>query len=78
MLDDHVVLQLSSDEAVVLFELLSRFDENDVLDIQHGGERAALWRLHGALEKKLVEPFRRDYDELLSAARERLAERYGT
>lgn len=69
-----VTPNLSADEALVLFELLYRFQEGDggALTIQHKGEEVALWRLLGELERVLVEPFRPDYTALVEAARDRL------
>lgn len=73
MSSESVSIRLSSDEALVLFELLARFEQEESFAIEHHGETVALWRLEGALEKVLAEPFRSDYRGLVSAARERLA-----
>lgn len=69
-----VRLKLSADEALVLFEWLSKRDDDDALDslIEHWSEQLVLWRLLRQLEKTLAEPFRPDYAGLLVAARERL------
>jgi hypothetical protein len=75
----EVSVILSSDEALVLFELLHRWEdagwyENaDLLP----GERTALWAVSGRLETILVEPFKDDYRKLVDQARERLRERSG-
>jgi hypothetical protein len=71
---EAVQLRLSPDEALVLFDWLSKRDDDDALDplIEHWSEQLVLWRLLGQLEKKLVEPFHPKYSELLSAAQERL------
>jgi hypothetical protein len=64
---------LSSDEALVLFELLHRWeDEEQVSAPRHGAEQVALWNLSAALERVLIEPFSADYRQLLSEARARL------
>jgi hypothetical protein len=63
---------LSADEALVLFELVSRFSDSDQLTIADQAEAATLWKLCGQLEKLLVEPFSPQYAELLSKARERV------
>ena len=55
-------LQFGIDEALVLFEMLADFHSQSSLAIQSPEERLALIRLHGALEKSLVEPFRRDIE----------------
>ena len=78
MSDIVVNLQLGMDEALVLFEALADFHSQLSLAVPSPAERLALIRLHGALEKSLVEPFQADYQELLEAARERLKAEFGT
>jgi hypothetical protein len=56
---DEVVVRLSRDEALVLFEWLSRTDEatNDFGDlVEDQAEQRALWNLTSFLEGVLVEP----------------------
>ena len=72
MSEKHLQISLTNDEALVLFELLSRFSDSDKLTIEHQSEERALWNLNCLLEKELVEPFKSNYDELLQAARENL------
>ena len=67
-----VSLDLSEDEALVLFEFLTRYGESDRLEIADQAEQRALWNLCANLEKTLVEPFDPGYGELLVAARGRL------
>ncbi len=68
-----VTVKLTSDEALVLFELLQRFSTTDTLLVEHRAEEVALCSLTNLLERELGEPFRTDYDQLLTAARERLS-----
>ena len=75
--DQPVSLALTQDEALVLFELLSRYDDTESLSTEDNSEVLALWRLHGTLQKVLVTPFLPDYAERLEAARERLRVQYG-
>ena len=76
-----VTIQLSSDEALVLDALVSRFDASEerstTLVIEHSAERAAVWALQAALERTLVAPLRPDYDRLLGEAQKRLCEKAG-
>jgi hypothetical protein len=65
-------IELTGDEALVLFELLSRYYSSDSLSIEDQAERRTLWNLHCQLEKQLVEPFQPDYGALLRQARDRL------
>jgi hypothetical protein len=71
-----ITIQLSADEAFVLFELLARFDQTDKLQLKSNAEFVVLSRVHGQLEKALVVPFHRRYREFLEDARKRLAATY--
>jgi hypothetical protein len=72
------MVTLTSDEALVLFELLHRWEDSGAIDVAlHQGEQTALWALSGLLESVLVEPFDGDYPELVEGARYRLSERGG-
>jgi len=73
-----MTLEIDHDAALVLLALLVRFDHTEVLSLEHPAETAALWALQGALDRVLVEPFDRRYDELLAPARARVAERAGS
>jgi hypothetical protein len=68
-------IKLSRDVALVLFEWLVQHHEEDWAGVPftHPGELSALALLTGALERTVVESFDPRYDELLSAARDRLA-----
>jgi hypothetical protein len=72
--EKDVTLRLTADEALVLFDWLHRCEDEDaVVQPEHDGERTALFNLSALLERELVEPFRRDYRELVDQARTRLA-----
>lgn len=69
----EVVIRLSQDEALVLFERLHRSEDQDGLSQPvHHGEQVALWSLSALLERELVEPFADNYLDLLAGARDRL------
>ena len=73
-----MAVTLTSDEALVLFELLHRWEDSGEIDtVLMPGEQTALWALSGSLESILVEPFEGNYRELVDYARQRLAERGG-
>jgi len=78
MRDTVVNLQLGIDEALVLFETLADFHIQPSIALPSPAERLAFIRLHGVLEKSLVEPFRPDYQKVLEAAKARLAAQFGT
>jgi hypothetical protein len=75
-----MTIELSEDQALVLFELLSRYGEGDArrLVIGEAAERNVLWALTAALERQLVPPFQTNYEELLSAARARVEAQHGS
>ena len=72
MKKDQVEIKFTKDEAIVLFEFLSRFSDKDELKIEHQAEERALWNLTCYFERELVEPFSENYCQILDAARERL------
>lgn len=72
MTDRKVLLELSKDEALVLFEWLHRFNEAEDKRFEDQAEQRVLWNLEAMLESALVEPFDAKYDELLTAARARV------
>jgi hypothetical protein len=60
---------LSREEALVLFEFLSRFSDQETLAIEDQAEARVLWDILAALESELDEPFQPDYANKLSEAR---------
>lgn len=71
MTDKKVNIELSKEEAIVLFEFLSRFNESDDLSrFKDQSEQRVLWDIECILEKELSEPFRADYQEIVNKARE--------
>ena len=72
MSSEAVHLELTKDEAVVLFEFLSRFEDTERLKILDKAEERSLRTLQGRLESQLVEIFMPNYLELVQQARDRL------
>jgi hypothetical protein len=71
-MSDMVLISLPKAEALVLFEMLSRYDEGSsdrVLTVNDYAERHALWKLHGYFQRELVEPLLPNYDALLASAK---------
>ncbi|MFE7846535.1 hypothetical protein ACFUTX_15225 [Microbacterium sp. NPDC057407] len=67
-------ITLSADEALVLFDMLRRWDDpRSGLPVDRA-ERAALWALSAALERVLTEPFDLNYVDIVAAAREKLGQ----
>lgn len=79
---DIVVIRLDGNEAVVLFELLSRWaaSENSATPtsecFKNSAEGAVLLGLLAELEKQLVAPFKSDYQHILQKARYALEHRW--
>lgn len=70
--EDLVRIELTGDEALVLFDFLERFSESDKLVLEDQAEQRALWNLTCILEQALAQPFAANYGDLLSQARDRL------
>ena len=68
----EVAITLTKAEALVLFDLLSRFSETGKMDFNHKAENQVLWNMCCILETALTEPFSGNYEELLQNARESL------
>ena len=76
MENNEITITLNKDEALVLFEFLSRFNENDNKEIfQDQAEEKVLWRIEGQLEKILVEPFMPNYQDIIKEARNRIRDK---
>lgn len=67
----RVAIELSTAEALVLFELLTRWYEEslDTLLIKHQAEQRVLWDIQCILERQLTAPFQADYQDQVIAAR---------
>lgn len=75
---EEIKISLSKEEALVLFEFLSRVNENDSkLMIEDNSEERVLWNICSDLEKVLVEPFQENYCEILKQAREKVRDKNG-
>ncbi len=68
------VIELSRDEALVLFDWLSERTAEKA-GLVDAAELRVLWVIENHLESQLVEPFLPNYVELLKAAKSRLVPR---
>jgi hypothetical protein len=75
-MDNSVHVQLSQDQALVLFELFARFQESNRLGLTNNAEFIALSEVAAQIESALVQPFSPHYGELLAEAQARLGEGY--
>jgi len=78
MTNEEITIALSPEEALVLFDFLWRFSQEDVLKIQDQAEERLLWDLCASLESKLDEPFARNYQDLLASARQKVRDKDGS
>ena len=67
-------LNITEDEAVVLFEFFHRFDESDKLEFTHPAEYIALMKIAGQIDRASPAFFDQKYETLLESARQRIAE----
>jgi hypothetical protein len=67
-----VSIDLSADEALVLFEFLTRYTDSDRLETVDQAEQRVLWNLCALLERSIVPPVDPNYAEQLASARGRL------
>jgi hypothetical protein len=78
MASDELAIVVTKDEALVLFEILSRYGErapghsDKTLTVLDSAERQALWNLLCCIERELVAPFAPDYAALLAGAKAKL------
>ena len=71
MSKQKVNIELTKEEAIVLYEFLGRFNENDDLSkFEDQSEQRVLWDIECILGKELSEPFRTVYQEIVKKARE--------
>ena len=77
-MNDCVTITLTRDEALVLFEFMARFfdDDEDTLILRHNAEFIALSRVSAQLDKSVSSVFDPSYTTILKAAQDRIAEGY--
>ncbi len=73
-----VQITMTQCEALVLFEVLSRFADKGILGTQDQSEQRALWNLQCLLETVLPEALHRNYGQLLADAQDELRDGDGT
>ena len=73
--DEDIRIKLSHDEALVLFDFLTRFSHEQRLETEHQAEERVLWNIQCNLESILAEPLTGDYTERLAQARDKVRDR---
>ena len=72
---ENIQINLSNDEALILFQFLARFSDDEILEIADQSEERVLWSIHCDLEKILAEPFTENYAEILEKARKNVRDK---
>ena len=75
MSEERVQIELTSSEALVLYEFLRHFDEEVEFKFRDQAEERALWTLEGQLEKKISILFSPDYRTLWNKACEQVRDK---
>lgn len=71
MQQDTVTITLTKNEALALFDYLSRFNEQAKNEnFEHKSDQIVLWNLEAILEAHLPEVFQLNYLEIIEQARE--------
>ncbi|MDO6517796.1 hypothetical protein [Zobellia uliginosa] len=71
--EKKIVVELTKEEAIVLLDWLSRFNERENRDLfQDQAEERVLWDMEASIEKVIGETFDSNYAEILSKAREKV------
>ena len=71
-MSDIITLEISTDEAIVFYDWLKRFNEKEDNLFNDQAEERVLWDLEALLEKNLLAPFKENYNEILQQARSRV------
>jgi hypothetical protein len=67
-----IQIELSDDEALILFERLAQLDDQNALPAQDHAEELVFWNVQGQLERRLVAPLKPNYKELVEEAKTRV------
>jgi hypothetical protein len=72
MSSKKVTIDLTGDEALVLYDWLTRFTRRDDMHVTDQAEERVLFDLAAMLEKALITPLQADYAQQLARARARV------
>ncbi len=72
-MEEKVIIELTKDEALVIFDFLGRFNKNANENVfEDQAEQKSLWNFEALLEKVLVEPFMENYKEIIKESRQKI------
>lgn len=69
---EEVTIELSNNEALVLFDWITRFNEKEDNSFEDQAEERVLLDLEAALEKSMIAPLSGEYKDLLMKARDQV------
>ena len=72
LIPERIAVELTRNEALVLFEFLRRCDDENEYSFVDQAEQRVLWDVECVLQKQLVEIFSPEFGILLNAAREQV------
>jgi len=72
MRSKKIKIELTSDEALVLYDWLTRFNQRADTDLANQAEERVLFDLEAMLEKALIAPLQSGYADLLAQARSKV------
>jgi hypothetical protein len=68
-----IKIELSKDEAIVLFDWISRINEGEATNLRlDQAEMRILWDLEASFEKVINEIFAEDYNKIVAQAKQRV------
>jgi hypothetical protein len=71
-----VNIEISEDEAIVLFEFFERFEEKEELYFVHPSEYISLMKISAQIYKGTSVMFDKNYKEILKRSREKIADSF--
>jgi hypothetical protein len=76
-MSEKVSIELTKEEAIILFEYLARTSDNSFLEktFEDKSEQRVLWNLEAILESILAEPLMSDYEEIVRRARKNIMDK---
>ncbi|SDZ31930.1 hypothetical protein SAMN04487866_1411 [Thermoactinomyces sp. DSM 45891] len=72
MKESKITIGLSPEEAIVFYDWICRFNEEEYTEFEDQAEQRVLWDIESILESKLAAPLNSKYDDLLQVARSKI------
>jgi hypothetical protein len=75
MESNNIKIYLTDNEALVLYDFLTRFNEKSKFCFEDQAEQRVLWNLESKLENFLIAPFSEEYSNRLVNARDAIRDK---